>query len=184
MIDSSIVPTLIQLMKTGDADIRKEACWALSNATAGSSPEQMGYLVQQGLVEALCETLSSKATDSRTLPVALEGLENLLKMDQHQSSGLGVAALMEEVGAVDIIEDLQNHPDNGIYEKAVSILELFCPADVEEDGSVTDALPIGTLGLGEKKETTEGDASSRASSLAGLEQQLDSIKLHEKPAAE
>lgn len=59
------------------ADLQ-EAAWAISNATSGGKPEQIKYLVQQGCIPPLCELL--EVHDAKIVTVALEGLENILKV--------------------------------------------------------------------------------------------------------
>jgi importin subunit alpha-6/7 len=63
---------------TAEFDIKKEAAWALSNATSGGTHDQIKYLVQIGCIKPLCELLV--CSDVRIVTVALEGLENILKV--------------------------------------------------------------------------------------------------------
>jgi hypothetical protein len=88
VIDAQIIPRLIILLRSSDFDIRKEAAWALSNATSGGSPEQIRYMVEQNLIEPMCELL--QCADPRIILVALEGLENLLKVGEKESKDTGV----------------------------------------------------------------------------------------------
>lgn len=44
VIDANIIPLLIKLMSDGNAKTRKEACWSISNATAGGSPDQVRWV--------------------------------------------------------------------------------------------------------------------------------------------
>ena len=78
MVDAGIVPPLIHLLGTAEFDIKKEAAWAISNATSGGTNEQLKYLVSQGAIKPLCDLLS--CSDPRIVTVALEGLENILKV--------------------------------------------------------------------------------------------------------
>lgn len=56
----------------------QEAAWALSNATSGGTQEQIKYLVNIGCIKPLCDLLP--CSDVRIVTVALEGLENILKV--------------------------------------------------------------------------------------------------------
>lgn len=49
-IESGIMPYLVQLLSTAEFDIKKEAAWAVSNATSGGTQEQIQYLVRRGLL--------------------------------------------------------------------------------------------------------------------------------------
>jgi len=123
-------------LRNADFDIRKEAAWALSNATSGGSPDQIRYMVDQGLIEPMCELL--QCADPRIILVALEALENLLKVGEKDSKETGnneYVLAIEEHRGVDNIESLQNHPNNEIYEKAVSILETYFQAEEEDQNT-------------------------------------------------
>lgn len=47
VVDAGIVPPLVHLLATAEFDIKKEAAWAISNATSGGTNEQLKYLVSQ-----------------------------------------------------------------------------------------------------------------------------------------
>lgn len=71
---------LSSLSQSAEFDIKKEAAWAISNATSGGTAEQIRYLVDVGAVRPLCDLLG--VPDVRIVTVALEGLENILKVRQ------------------------------------------------------------------------------------------------------
>jgi hypothetical protein len=58
---SNIMPPLINLLQNADFKTKKEACWAISNATSGAlaEPSQIRYMVQQGVIKPLCDLLKS-----------------------------------------------------------------------------------------------------------------------------
>jgi len=68
----------VHLLGNAEFDIKKEAAWAVSNATSGGTPDQIKYMVQNGCIPSLCELLT--ASDAKIVNVALEGLENILKV--------------------------------------------------------------------------------------------------------
>lgn len=45
MIDANIIPPLVFLLGKAEFEIKKEAAWALSNATSGGTPDQIKYLL-------------------------------------------------------------------------------------------------------------------------------------------
>jgi len=141
IIDANIVPPLIQLLANAEFDIKKEAAWGISNATSGGTPEQIRYLVSQGCIKPLCDLLSS--SDARIITVALEGLENILRVGEKDARGTGgvnvYAQYIEEAEGLDKIEALQSHQNNEIYEKAVKILESYFAAE-EEDSAVAPGM--------------------------------------------
>ena len=78
VIESGIIPPLVHLLGVAEFDIKKESAWAISNATSGGTKEQLKYLVDVGCIKPLCELLT--CSDVRIVTVALEGLENILKV--------------------------------------------------------------------------------------------------------
>ena len=78
VLDAGIIPPLVNLLATAEFDIKKESAWAISNATSGGTRDQIKYLVQTGCIRPLCDLLT--CTDTRIVSIALEGLENILKV--------------------------------------------------------------------------------------------------------
>ncbi|KAL1956426.1 hypothetical protein VTO42DRAFT_7312 [Malbranchea cinnamomea] len=147
VIDANIIPPLIHLLSNGDFKTRKEACWAISNATSGGlqKPDQIRYLVSQGCIKPLCDLLS--CPDNKIIQVALDGLENILKvgeMDKEsgQFGDAGVnryALFIEEAGGMEKIHDCQNNANEEIYMKAYNIIEKYF-SDEDEAGADIDEL--------------------------------------------
>jgi importin subunit alpha-1 len=148
VIDANIIPPLINLLSNGDFKTRKEACWAISNATSGGlqKPDQIRYLVSQGCIKPLCDLLA--CPDNKIIQVALDGLENILKvgeMDKESADSRAAEAqvnryalFIEEAGGMEKIHDCQNNANEEIYMKAYNIIERYfsdeedAGADIEE----------------------------------------------------
>ncbi|GAA5878652.1 hypothetical protein JCM3774_000440 [Rhodotorula dairenensis] len=148
VIDANIIPPLINILQHADFKTKKEACWALSNATSGGlqEPNQIRYLVSQGCIKPLCDLLNS--TDNKIIQVALDGLENILKVgdaDKELNGGVNKYALfVEEAGGMLAIHNLQHHENLEIYKKSFNIMDAYFPDDEEETG-VADA-PVDASG--------------------------------------
>lgn len=139
VIDANIVPPLVQLLSYAEFDIKKEAAWALSNATSGGMPHQIKYLVSCGCIKPLCDLLS--CSDARIIIVALEGLENILKVGEEEKNTTNGINLyvhqIEDAGGLDKIEHLQVHQNEDIYNKSVTLLETYFELeDVEGENLV------------------------------------------------
>ena len=161
VIDASLIPPLINLLSNGDFKTRKEACWAISNATSGGlqKPEQIRYLVQQGCIKPLCELL--QCPDNKIVQVALDGLENILKvgeMDKESSDSAAErvnrhALFIEEAGGMEKIHECQNNVNEEIYMKAYNVIEKYYSD--EEEGAEMDgsqAQEGGTFGFGNQQQ--------------------------------
>ena len=135
VIENNIIPPLIQLLTNAEFDIRKESAWAISNATSGGSPNQIKFLVQQGCIRPLCDLLS--VNDSKIVTIALEGLENILKIGEEDAKTTGLhnvmATYIAEAEGLSKIEELQQHSNNDIYEKCIKILETYFGVEDEEE---------------------------------------------------
>lgn len=129
MIRSNIVPPLINILQNADFKTKKEACWALSNATSGGlqEPNQIRYLVSQGCIKPMCDLLQSM--DNKIIQVSLDGLENILKvgeMDKEAQGSDGInhyAQFIEEAGGMVAIHNLQHHDNLEIYKKCFYIMD-------------------------------------------------------------
>ncbi|KHG14170.1 Importin subunit alpha-1 -like protein [Gossypium arboreum] len=135
VINAGIIGPLVSLLQNAEFDIKKEAAWAISNATSGGTHEQIKYLVSQGCIKPLCDLLA--CPDPRIITVCLEGLENILKVGEAEKAvGAGefnyCAQLIEDAEGLEKIENLQSHDNNEIYEKAVKILETYWLEEDEE----------------------------------------------------
>lgn len=158
VIDANIIPPLIHLLSNGDLKTRKEACWAISNATSGGlhKPDQIRYLVQQGCIKPLCDLLG--CPDNKIIQVALDGLENILKVGEldKQAAGDGpesainrYALFIEECGGMEKIHECQTNANEEIYMKAYNIIEKYFSDDEEnaDDGAAQGEGPNGTFGF-------------------------------------
>ena len=168
VIDANIIPPLINLLSNGDFKTRKEACWAISNATSGGlqKPDQIRYLVQQGCIKPLCDLLG--CPDNKIIQVALDGLENILKVGDMDKEASDVPAeqninryalFIEEAGGMEKIHDSQNNANEEIYMKAYNIIEKYFSDEDDAGGDVSELAPAaqgegGTFGFGTQGQQT------------------------------
>ncbi|RZC76450.1 hypothetical protein C5167_000541 [Papaver somniferum] len=141
---ADIIDPLIHLLQNAEFDIKKEAAWAISNATSGGSHEQIKYVfvlfflgsVLRGCIKPLCDLLIYP--DARIVTVCLEGLENILKVGEVEKTigntdGVNLYAhMIDEAEGLEKIENLQSHDNTEIYEKAVKILETYWLEEEDE----------------------------------------------------
>jgi len=129
VIENNMIQPLTALLRTGEFDVKKEAAWAISNLTSGGNDAQIKFLVHQQAIPPLCALFSS--TNSRIVLVALEGIENILRVgasEAAKSSGRNqYAQYVEECGGVDQLEVLQQleNVEVEIYEKAAHLVKKY-----------------------------------------------------------
>lgn len=101
--------------------MRKEAVWVISNATSGGSAEQIDHIVRCGAIGPLTEMCRAAARSpqrygsDKLLPVALEGLENILRSGS-QKFGAEANPYVGFAEAADVpamLEELQDSEDEG-----------------------------------------------------------------------
>uniref|UniRef100_A0A1I8M991 Importin subunit alpha n=1 Tax=Musca domestica TaxID=7370 RepID=A0A1I8M991_MUSDO len=131
LIDANIFPMLVDVMiKPHDYKTRKEAAWALTNATSSGTAEQIRYLVHIGCLEPMVSCLT--LLDSDMVQVALNALENILKAgEKFPERPNPYAMIIEEYGGLDRIEYLQSHENRDIYHKCFNIIEQYFSNDEE-----------------------------------------------------
>jgi len=96
------------------------------------------YIVDQGVIPPLCELLS--VSDAKIIQVALNGLDNILKLGAAESKRTNdanpYAVMIEECYGLDKIEYLQSHENIEIYQKAFHLIETYFGVDEEENAPV------------------------------------------------
>lgn len=158
VIDANIIPPLIHLLSNGDLKTRKEACWAISNATSGGlqKPEQIRYLVNQGCIKPLCDLLA--CPDNKIIQVALDGLENILKVGEMDKDAAGegqesinrYALFIEECHGMEKIHDCQTNANEEIYMKAYNMIEKYFSDEDDAGDEIAPQVEAGqgTFGFG------------------------------------
>jgi hypothetical protein len=138
VIQANIIPSMINVLRTDEFNVQKEATWALSNITNNGTKKHTHFLVHKGVLPPLCDILS--CNDPRVVLVALEGLDNILKLGQEVSDEgeNRYCDIIEECGGLDKIEDLQRHENNEIYEKSVQLIQKYF-GSIEEDDEMAFA---------------------------------------------
>ncbi|RHN64702.1 hypothetical protein MtrunA17_Chr4g0071961 [Medicago truncatula] len=136
VIEAGLIAPLVNLLQYAEFDIKKEAAWALSNATFSGTPEQIKYLVSYDCIKPLCDLLV--CPDPKIIIVCLECLENILKVGEAEKRFCNTrdvnlyAQMIEDAEGLEKIENLQSHDNNEIYENAVRILETYWLEDEDE----------------------------------------------------
>lgn len=150
VINAGLLPPLIHVLQCGDFKSQKEAAWAVTNLTSGGSVQQLAQLVQLGVLAPFCKLLEAK--EWKTVLVVLDGLTNILNAAEKMGEVERVALMIEEVGGIDKLEDLQHHEVEQVYQKAIAMIDTFF-----SDGDAEEAVlaPTATDGQLEFKTTEE-----------------------------
>ena len=125
LIDNGFFPLICQIFKNENKDIKIEAIWTLCNFSQIKNNDYIKILLNQGLLEVICECLKSE--ESKDVAISLEALYNLLEFGQKNSSDGNnfIAFQIEKMGLITVLENLQFHRNETIYEKALKLIETF-----------------------------------------------------------
>ena len=107
--------------------------------------------------------------------VALEALENILKVDDITEGGGSFAAYVHQEGGLDRIEQLQGHSDDEVYQKAVSIIDAYFGF---EDNHLGDTTTLQGLVM-EAPDVPEGGVRYCGSEEAGWGSESSSVGIED-----
>ncbi|XP_075988716.1 importin subunit alpha-8-like [Anticarsia gemmatalis] len=122
-IDCGLLAHLIHVLANEDIKCQKEAAWAITNLCLGGTPEQLDALISAGFLTPYCALLSSP--DQKAVSVVLDGITNLLQAAVKFGQVEPLCLKLEEIGALDQIEALQQHENEQIYKKTLNILDNY-----------------------------------------------------------
>jgi len=149
VIEAGLIPPIVDLLQCPDLNVRKEAMWAVCNCSSGGSEQHLEYLVNNGVVERLTDHLTDD--DVKIVSLALEGLEQILdfgkgrQIDDHLDDN-PIATQIEEADGREAIEQLRDHPNEEVYEKAQRVLNTRFDA---QDEAPKVIVTIGLSGNGQ-----------------------------------
>ena len=126
LIREDILPILDKIIKNDEPEIKKECIWAVCNLTSVENPEYMKKILGEGILSIICSCL--KMEDAKYLAVCLEAFGNLLAYGKKNCLPNGSNPIVDEVekmGMFDVLEQLQLHPVEIVYEKTLKILETY-----------------------------------------------------------
>ena len=125
LISEDFLPILDKAIKTDEAEIRKECIWAVCNLTSVEKVDYIKKILEQGILAIICDCL--KMEDAKYLAVCLEAFGNLLSFGKKSNPDGPNPIVMEveKMGMFDVLEKLQYHPVEIVYEKTLKILETY-----------------------------------------------------------
>jgi hypothetical protein len=122
LINEDFLLIFEKVIQNDESEVRKECIWAMCNLTSVKNPNYIKKILQQGILECIKSCLM--INDAKNLAVNLEALNNLLFFGkQNKINNVNpVAEEIERLGMIDLLENLQSHPVEIVYEKTLKLL--------------------------------------------------------------
>jgi hypothetical protein len=121
-----VFPKIVELLRTStmDVEVQREALWVVVNGLESCSWESILYLVDTlQVLRVLCGLLSN--SDEAVLKVTLQCIHKLLKRATDKGHVDRFIAVLEDMGAIDVVQNLQWHASSEVYQEALTIIQSF-----------------------------------------------------------
>ena len=131
LIDNGFFPLIYEIFEKEDKDVRIEAAWALCNFSQIKDKNYILSLIDQGLLNILYDCMRS--SEIKEIAISIEALYNLLVFGrENEYNGRNLVAFeLEKRGMLNVLENLQFHRSELVYEKVIKIIETFFPIEEE-----------------------------------------------------
>ena len=161
---------LTQMGSESEWDVRKEAVWVVSNTATVAKSRHLLTLLRLGVLSPICESMAD-VRDSKVLMCCLEALEGFLKLSLDRAD-IDVLTTLDECGGIEALENLQEHENDEVYQKAVELIETYC--NDEEEGGENIVPEVGTnnqfsFGLENGNNSASADAFATTSGNSKLD---------------
>lgn len=123
LIDQNFLQILFKVFKNDLPKVKKQVIYAIGNLTSVESEKYMKKLVDDGILIFIYDCL--KDDDNLFISISLEMLEHVLSYGKKRGELNLLMGEIEKMGMLDILEKLQVHEDEIIYEKTIHILENY-----------------------------------------------------------
>ena len=126
LVAKGFSPILVDIALHDESSIASEAIWALCNFSQIGDKEKMEQIIDNGILDVFETGLRSKRIE--LIAVCLEAFEKILSFGKKYYIVNGVNLIVsktEEMGLFEILENLQYHPSEVIYERVIFLLENY-----------------------------------------------------------
>lgn len=124
VIDEGLFSDICEVLKGGEFRSQKEAAWVVTNVISSGSDNQIFYLIEHlDILKPYCDLMESK--DARCVLVILSGLKNLFALADKRGILEKFSILFEEIGALDMLEQLQEHENSEVYQQVSALIGAY-----------------------------------------------------------
>jgi len=125
-INSGIISKMLYIIRVDSKDITNDACWVICQSCKIATSEQIQQMYRLEVLDSICELLRER--DSMLLLTVLDIIYEFLYHGQKFPNDEGenfFITVLDNVGAIDKIEDLQDSPSELVQRKVENILTKF-----------------------------------------------------------
>jgi len=162
---SPLLASVVDRLANDEFDVKKEAAWVVANILHGFSSEPTSTvaaqrahtLVQLGAIPPMVAML--EVNDAAVQKLMLEALGTMLHAGEFLGASKGVNPFLvpfDEAEGIDRLEALQEHHNEEIYQKAISMLEKYFGEDGDEDENLLPNVANGGFSFGAAPVQTGG----------------------------
>lgn len=123
MIEQNFFEILKKAVKSDVPKVKKEAIYGIANLSMVENEKYMKKLIDDGILIFIYECM--KDIDPKNIKISLEILGNILGFAKKKGELNNLLSEIEKIGMVDILDNLQVHQDQTIYEKTIQILDTY-----------------------------------------------------------
>ena len=123
LIDKNYFQILYKVFKNDLPKVKKEAIYGICNLSSVENEKYMKRLIDEGILLFVLESIKSE--DAKFIALSLEILGNILAFANKKGELKKLIIEIEKLGLMDILEKLQMHDDQIIYEKTIQILDTY-----------------------------------------------------------
>jgi hypothetical protein len=143
IIDAGLLPRILHCLRTGDFRTQSEGAWALSNLCSSGNREQVYSLATCQVFQYIVPLLNVRHVEFIThILTVIKSVFNAVAA-LHPNQLEDFKTTFEEVGGIDVVEELQNHENSAIYELCYEIIQTYFH---DEDDEGENVAPIGPKG--------------------------------------
>lgn len=146
LLNAGILPLVCKILKDDEDSVRVEAMWIATNVTTKMEAASVQLVAESGLISLLPVLLRTE--DTKMLVIVLQFVLNVLQhAKKHYGDKNAVAAHIEQIGCLDILEGLQYHANQMVYKFVSKILEEHFIDDCIEEEFANDSNAAGAVSI-------------------------------------
>lgn len=129
----SVIPLLVPMVESDESKVRRQALWAIANATVAAAPERLPDLLRQDVLSVFSSVIQAdegEDVDDQMVVLALDGVESVLTGLQSFDNDLYASVHADlsdpEEGIVsDLVHFIQHHERLEVQQRAARLWLRF-----------------------------------------------------------